>query len=99
MRPGRRRSSTNGQRSVAEAAIYVLPPTVSRAALLEDGSDRRFRTLVSDLLTISARMDIVREYLGRRLGITSPQYSLIVAVAHLQGATGISVGALAQLLD
>src|SRR6185312_5009239 len=43
-------------------------------------------------------MEIVREHLGRRLGITAPQYSLIVAVAHLQGIAGIGVGSLAQAL-
>ena len=50
------------------AAGYVLPATVSRSALLEKGSDRRFRTLVSDLFTIAARMEAVREHLGRRSG-------------------------------
>lgn len=81
-----------------EAGTYVLPPTVSRDALLDGGGDRRFRTLVSDLFTISARMEIVRAHLGRRLGITGPQYSLIVAIAHLQGLEGLSVSALAQAL-
>ena len=32
------------------------------------------------------------------MGISGPQYSLIVAVAHLQGDSGISVGAVAQAL-
>jgi DNA-binding MarR family transcriptional regulator len=76
----------------------MLPPTVSRAALLDKGSDRRFRTLVNDLLTIATRMEIIREHLGRRLGISGPQYSVLVAVAHLQGATGVSVGAVAQAM-
>ena len=43
-------------------------------------------------------MEMVRSHLGRRLGISGPQYSLIVAVAHLQGRDGISVGGLAQAL-
>ncbi len=81
-----------------DAALYVLPATVSRAALLDNGSDGRFRTLVGDLLTISTRMEIVREHLGRRIGISPPQYSLMIAVAHLQGHNGISVSALAQAL-
>ena len=80
------------------AAGYVLPPTVSRGALLDKGSDRRFRTLVNDLLTIATRMEVVREHLGRRLGISGPQYSVLIAVAHLQGATGVSVGAVAQAM-
>lgn len=81
-----------------EAATYILPLTVSRETLLEGGSDRQFRSLVSDLFTISARMEIVRGHLGRRLGITGPQFSLIVAIARLQGLTGTSVGTVAQAL-
>ena len=77
---------------------YVLPPTVSREALLDGGSDRKFRTLISDLFTIATRMQRVREHLGRRIGISGPQYSLMVAVAHLQNDTGVSVGTVAQAL-
>jgi DNA-binding MarR family transcriptional regulator len=94
----RRRVRRRPGKATAEAAVYALPPTVSRAALLEAGSDRRFRTLVADLLTIAARMEEVRAHLGTRLGITGPQYSLMVAIAHLQGGAGIGVGALAKAL-
>lgn len=81
-----------------KAEAYVLPSTVSRDTLLDDGSDRHFRELVSDLFTIASRMEIVRSYFGRRLGITGPQYSLIIAVARLQGKTGANVGTVAQAL-
>jgi MarR family transcriptional regulator, organic hydroperoxide resistance regulator len=80
------------------AAGYVLPPTVSRTALLDKGSDRRFRTLVNDLFTIASRMEIVRAHLGERMGISGPQYSVLVAVAHLQGERGVSVGTVAQAM-
>jgi DNA-binding MarR family transcriptional regulator len=79
-------------------APSVLPPTVSRRPLLEGGSDRRFRTLVHDLFTVSMRMELVREHLGNRIGITGPQYTVLAAVAHLQGENGASVGAVAKAL-
>ena len=95
----RRRAATVGVTVDSRpAATYVLPPTVSRDALIEGGSDRRFRTLVHDLLTIATRMETVREHLGRRIGISGPQYSLLAAVAHRQGDAGVSVGAVAQML-
>ena len=81
-----------------DAGPYALPATVTRAPLLKGGSDQRFRVLVADLFTISTRMETVREHLGRRMGISGPQYSIVVAVAHLQGRNGIGVGALAQAL-
>jgi DNA-binding MarR family transcriptional regulator len=87
-----------GAERKADTGPYSVPATVSRAPLLKDGSDQRFRILVADLLTISTRMEMVREHLGRRMGISGPQYSIVVAVAHLQDRDGISVGALAQAL-
>jgi MarR family transcriptional regulator, organic hydroperoxide resistance regulator len=79
-------------------AVSALPPTVSRRALLDAGSDRRFRTLLHDLFTIAARLELVREHLGRRLGISGPQYTVLAAVAHLQGEHGTSVSAVARAL-
>jgi MarR family transcriptional regulator, organic hydroperoxide resistance regulator len=91
-------ASKGGRRRGGGTATFVLPPTVTRETLLERGSDRRFRSLVNDLLTIATRMEVVREHLGRRMGISGPQYSVLVAIAHLQGDTGVSVGAVAQAL-
>ena len=90
-RAGRRAKRDTG-------AAYVLPPTVSRSALLEKGSDRAFRTLVNDLFTIASRMEIVRAHLGRRMGISGPQYSFLIAIAHLQGEAGVRVGTLARAM-
>jgi DNA-binding MarR family transcriptional regulator len=103
-RGARRRSPAAGKaaapRSVKDVAAgtFTLPPTVTREALLDRGSDRRFRSLVHDLLTIATRMEIVRAHHGRRIGITGPQYSVLMAIAQLQGASGVSVGAVAQAL-
>src|SRR5215471_21367828 len=80
-----------GARRKPDAAVSVLPPTVACAALLEKGSDRRFRTLVNDLLTIASRMEIVRAHLAARIGISGPQYSILVAVGYLQGEHGVAV--------
>jgi DNA-binding MarR family transcriptional regulator len=74
------------------------PLTASSSALLERGTDHRFRTLVNDLLTVATRMEMVRTHLGARIGISGPQYSVLAAVAHLQGDSGVSVGAVAQAL-
>jgi len=93
----RRDRAAKAERAL-DSGLYALPATVTRAPLLKDGSDQRFRVLVADLFTISTRMEMVREHLGERMGISGPQYSIVVAVAHLQGRNGVSVGALAQAL-
>ncbi len=43
-------------------------------------------------------METVRRYLGERVNITVPQYSIMMAVAELQGKTGVSVGRVSEYL-
>jgi MarR family transcriptional regulator, organic hydroperoxide resistance regulator len=77
---------------------YRPPLSVSRPALLRDGSDATFRRLVNDLLTVSARMQLIRDGFGAIAGLSGPQYSLVMAIARLQGADGVSVNGLAEAL-
>lgn len=91
------RAALSGSRSGGQTRFEV-PATVTRAALLDRGSDKRFRALVYDLLTIATRMNAVREHLARRMKLTGPQYSLLMAVAQFRGSGGVGVGALARLL-
>jgi DNA-binding MarR family transcriptional regulator len=81
-----------------QGASFRLPATASWPALLEKGSDDRFRRLVYDLLTIASHMTTVREHLGARMGISAPQYSLLMAVGQFQGESGVGVTAVAKVL-
>lgn len=59
--------------------------TVSRPELLDrDGSDTTFRGMVYDLLAVGARMQDVRDRLAGEMGVTGPQYAILMAVFHLQ---------------
>ncbi len=49
-----------------------------------DGTGERFRQLVNDLITISARMDAVRGRFSQLVGVTPPQYTILVTVAQLE---------------
>ena len=77
---------------------YHPPLTVTRRALLVKGSDVEFRRLIYRLLLVEERLAQVRAFLGRRIGLTGPQYTLLITVAYLQGATGITVQSLARNL-
>jgi DNA-binding MarR family transcriptional regulator len=74
------------------------PLTATREILLPGGSDHALRTLLYNLFTIGNRMEEVRRYLGSCIGISGPQFSLLMAVLELQGATGVSVGKIADYL-
>jgi DNA-binding MarR family transcriptional regulator len=75
-----------------------LPLSATRPALLSGKSDHSFRELLYNFFTISNRLEQVRRYLGSRIGLSGPQYNLMMAVAELQDSTGISVGQVAEYL-
>ena len=78
--------------------IRRLPLSTTRSALLSGKSDDSFRELLYNLFTISNRLEQVRRHLGARIGLSGPQYNLMMAVAQLQGSTGVSVGRVADYL-
>jgi MarR family transcriptional regulator, organic hydroperoxide resistance regulator len=72
--------------------------TTSREDLLAQGSDARFRQMVYDLFTISTHMQSVRNHMASRIGISGPQYSILMAIAEMQNEIGVSVKRVAEHL-
>jgi DNA-binding MarR family transcriptional regulator len=91
-------SRARKRRMSAEVASYMMPPSVSVPSLLRGGNDRTFQKLVFDFFTISARIEQVRVHFASRMGISGPQYSVLRAVATLQGNEGVSIGVIAEHL-
>ena len=81
------------------AARAALPLSVTRPEILLDGSDREFRRLIHRMLIGSARLEVVRESIAERIGVSGTQYTMLMSVLHLQGPAGISIGALADYLE
>jgi MarR family transcriptional regulator, organic hydroperoxide resistance regulator len=78
-----------GRRPEAMRDASVRPPvTTARPELTADGTGERFRQLVSDLLTIAVRMDAVRGRFAGLVGVTPPQYTILVTVAQMEVALG-----------
>lgn len=57
--------------------------TVSRPALLVDGSDELFRQVVHDALGFAVRLQEIRNKLGEVIGLSGPAYSILIAIEHL----------------
>src|SRR6516164_3217694 len=92
-------SSKSGKGQIPRAPKrYQMGNSVSAAALLRGGSDRAFQKLVFDLFSVAARLERVRGHLASRVGISAPQYTLLRAVASLQGEEGVSIGTVAEHL-
>jgi DNA-binding MarR family transcriptional regulator len=94
----KRTSSTTPTLSTVKSPGLRLPVTATREVLVSGGSDHALRKLLHDLFTISSRLEEVRRYLGSCAGITGPQFTLMMAVLELQGATGVSIGKIAGYL-
>ncbi len=74
--------------------------TTSRPEFLDpDGSDRTFRATVYDLLAVGARMQDVRDHLAAGIGVSGPQYAILMAIFHMQsGSEGAGVRAVGRRL-
>lgn len=71
------------------------PPTVSRRALLTEGSDGEFRLLIHDLIAYGHKLDACRDAFAAIAGISGVQYEILMLVSR---AEGLSVGEVAARL-
>jgi DNA-binding MarR family transcriptional regulator len=72
-----------------------VPLTVSRPALLAQGSDAEFRGLIHDLIAYGHRLDACRDAFAAIAGISGVQYEILMRVSR---ADGLSVGEVAARL-
>src|SRR3954466_4751098 len=72
------------------------PPTVSRAALLVEGSDAEFRRLIHDLIAYGHKLDACRDGFAAIAGISGVQYEILMLVSRAEEA--LSVGEVAARL-
>lgn len=77
---------------------YRPPLSVTRPEILRNGSDSAFRELIWGLLVVAKRLQKCPEIFGRRIGISSAQYTVLIAAAHIQGEEGIGIRALADYM-
>lgn len=78
------------------AAPFTPPLSISLPQVLEDGSDDRFREFIWTLLVVASRLHKFPEAFGRRIGISSAEYVVLIAAAHIEGARGVGIRALAD---
>lgn len=74
------------------------PLTVTRDALLIDGTDQRFRKLVHDFFAFTARHADIRDGHARRIGLSGIDYTILISVAHLCPDGEVNVKTLAEHL-
>ena len=94
----RTETSPQSDGAYAQQGSYRPPLSVTRPEILRDGSDSAFRELIWGLLVVAKRLQKYPEIFGRRIGISSAQYTVLIAAAHIQGEDGIGIRALADYM-
>ena len=88
-------SSPKKNQRKTEGAAHL---TVTRPELLTNGEDTEFRKLVHDSLAFAARLVAIRDGYGSVMGITGPQYTILISIAHLNRSGDVSVSSVAEHL-
>jgi DNA-binding MarR family transcriptional regulator len=101
-RPGYSSKRTRMNRSKKPSCVSQtrqLMLSISSPALLDPQgkTDHLFRQFLYDFSTLGASLEIVRSYFASLLGLTSPQYNILMVLAN-GGDKGISVSDVARRL-
>lgn len=82
------KGSVNSPQKQNKTADEQFPPlSTSLPAFLKGRSDREFRDLIYGVLSVSTLMLRARERFGAFIGVTAPQYSLMVAIGEAGEST------------
>lgn len=74
------------------------PLTVSRDALVVDGSDFAFREMLHNLLAFSVRLQQIRSRFAACIGLSGPQYTILITIRQLQSRGDVGIGHVADHL-
>ena len=76
----------------------ALPLTLSRADLLVDGRDDAFRSMLADMLHFGVVLRNARDELAMAMGVSAPQYAILMAIARWEKPGGPTVSEIAATL-
>ena len=79
---------------------FTTPLSISKKQFLDEGSktDKQFRQLIYDLYVVGSKLEVARGCLAKRLGVSSPQYNILMVIAQHQGDKGITISGVARHL-
>ncbi len=80
----------------ARRAEFAAPATVTLPPMLSAGGDVAFREALYLMVLAFGRLHTFREAFGRSLGLSAPQFIVLIGAAYRQGSEGVSIRALAE---
>ena len=67
-----------------DASAAPLPLSVSRPAVLIEGSDHEFRRLIHRMILNEGRLVEIRKSFAKKVGVSGAQYTMLMAVLRLK---------------
>lgn len=86
------------KKSLSRAKLFP-PLTVSTPTLITDGTDDEFRRLVDNLILFAGQIQNVRQVLSSAMGVSQPQYNILMIVARGKTNEGMSIKELAEHMN
>jgi DNA-binding MarR family transcriptional regulator len=93
------RKTRNKPKTRAKAAAsgeFIPPVTTTLPSMLKSGGDVAFRETLYLMALAFSRLYTCREAFGRALGLTAPQFIVLIGTAYRQGSEGVTIRALAD---
>jgi DNA-binding MarR family transcriptional regulator len=80
---------------------FNSPLTISKKELLDPTgtTDKFFRQFLYDLSIASNQLEMARSYLASQLGVSAPQYNILMVIAQYQQPEGIGLSEVAKHLQ
>lgn len=75
---------------------YRPPSTTTRGEFLAEGSDQAFRESIYSIVRALDGLMSCREVFSKVLGLTGSQFAVLMGVAYMQGASGVTIKVLAD---
>jgi DNA-binding MarR family transcriptional regulator len=75
---------------------FAPPATITLPSMLASGSDVAFRETLYLMFSAFSSLQGFRDSFGEAIGLTAPQFIVLIGTAYRQGSEGVSVRALAD---
>jgi MarR family transcriptional regulator, organic hydroperoxide resistance regulator len=91
----------NSAKRISNRSLGVtstIMPSTTREPLLINGTDRQFRRFVDNFVRLSARLQTLRAALAKGMGMTPPQYNILMILARADAPEGETMSGIAKRL-
>lgn len=83
---------------MSDQSNKLIPLTVTKPELLDNGTDKMFREMIHNALAFTARLESLRSSYGKVLGLAGSEYTILISIAHLQEIDTVGVSRVANHL-